>query len=108
MHCRTTAWRVLIGVIALLLFACAVDPYGKISVGDSLATVISLLGEPSNPDKELSSKEQESIKSALQKVNNRDSAYFSIWRRDVDFVYVIGFNKADKVVVKHKMLILNK
>ena len=89
--------------IALFLVACASDPYQTIAVGDSRDKVVTLLGRPSNPEKDLSRSEREAIRSALQKTNNRDSENFSIWKRDTDLFYIVGFTKKDTVAVKHRI-----
>jgi type IV pilus biogenesis protein CpaD/CtpE len=81
----TPTTRVLLSLIALFLFACATtDHCQTIAVGDTREKIIALLGNPSNPEKDLSSRERETINSALQKTNNRDSESFSIWKRDGD------------------------
>ncbi len=102
MRCTTTVRSILITTTALLLFACAADPYQKIAVGDSRETIITLLGKPGSIDKDLPPSRKELITSNLKKLNNQDSEYFSIWKIDEDMVYVIGFNKKGKVAVKHR------
>ncbi len=94
--------NILLPIIALLLFACTTDPYQTISVGDSREKVIALLGKPGSPDKDLPPTRKEFITSNLKKLDNHDSKYFSIWKSDEDLIYVIGFNKDEKVAVKHR------
>jgi hypothetical protein len=104
MRYATSAGSIQFTLVALFLFACATtDHYQTIAVGDSREKVIALLGKPSNPEKDLSRSERETIKSALQKTNNRDSEKFSIWKRDGELFYIVGFNKKDTVAVKHRI-----
>jgi len=98
-----SAGNVLFTLIALFLFACATDPYQTIAVGDSRAQVITLLGKPSSPEKDLSRSEKKTIRSTLQRTNNRDSENFSIWKRNADLFYIVGFTKRDTVAVKHRI-----
>jgi len=51
------AGNILVTFINLFLFACATDPYQTISVGDSREKVVTSLGKPSNPEKDLSRNE---------------------------------------------------
>jgi|SRR3989344_2248026 len=102
MRYTTSVRNILLPIIALLLFACATDPYQTISVGDSRDKVVALLGKPGSIDKDLPPSRRELIKSNLKKLDNHDSEYFSIWKLDEDTVYVIGFNKKQKVAVKHR------
>ncbi len=99
------AENILVTFITLFLFACATDPYQTISVGDSREKVVTSLGKPSNPEKDLSRNERETIKSALQKTNNRDSDNFAIWKRDADLFYIVGFTKNGTVAVKHRIFL---
>src|SRR4051794_39767287 len=86
--------RLLFVFLVVFLGACATsDHYQTIAVGDSRDKVFELLGSPSNPEKDLTGNERESIKSALKKTNNLDSESFSIWKRDRDLFYIVGFNK---------------
>ncbi len=101
MRYTTSVRNILLPIIALL-FACAADPYQTISVGDSREKVIALLGKPGSIDKDLPPSRKELITSNLKKLDNHDSEYFSIWKPEEDLVYVIGFNKKEKVAVKHK------
>ncbi len=102
MRCTTSLRNNILPVIALLLFACATDPYQTISVGDSREQVIALLGKPGSIDKDLPPSRKVFITSTLRKLDNKDSETFSIWKPDGDLVYVVGFNKKGQVAVKHR------
>jgi len=102
MRYTTSVRNILLPIISLFLFACATDPYQTISVGDSREKVIALLGKPGSIDKDLTPSRRELITSNLKKLDNHDSEHFSIWKPDEDLVYVIGFNKKEKVAVKHR------
>lgn len=98
--------NILLLSITLFLLSCAADPYETISVGDSREKIITLLGKPGNIDNDLSSKRKELITLNLKNLDNHDSKYFSIWKSDEDLVYVIGFNKDEKVAVKHRFVFI--
>jgi hypothetical protein len=102
MRYTTSIRNILLPIIALFLFSCATDLYQTISVGDSREKVIALLGKPGSIDKDLPPNRKELITSNLKKLDNHDSEYFSIWKLDENLVYVIGFNKKEKVAVKHR------
>lgn len=107
MKFKSLAISVLSFVIVLIL-ACDVDPYNKISVNDNRANVISILGEPVSPEKGVSDSVKANISSMLQKLDNNDSKYFSIWDRGDNLYYVIGFDNNDKVKKKHRFLMLDQ
>jgi len=65
------------------------------------------LGEPSNPV-QIPPDTKNFIANTLQKLDNKNSEYFSIWWRDLDSVYVVGFDKTDKVAVKHRFFMMNQ
>jgi hypothetical protein len=95
---------VVITVFSLLASACATtDPYASISVGDSRAKVVSLLGKPVNPAKELTAAELETISHVLRETHNNNSDSFTIWRHGNKYYYLIGFSKKDTVSVKHRL-----
>jgi hypothetical protein len=48
------------------------------------------------------------LKFTLQKPDNKNSEYFSIWWRDSDPVYVVGFDKTDNVAVKHRFFMMKQ
>jgi hypothetical protein len=108
MHYTKSIKKVLIAVLGLSLVACAASPYESIVSGDSRAKVVTLLGEPSKPDSEVPLDVKNTISSTLQKLDNKDSEYFSIWWSDSAPVYVVGFNQDDKVAVKHRFFMLNQ
>jgi 3-methyladenine DNA glycosylase AlkD len=100
---------VIITVFSLLASACATtDPYASISVGDTRAKVVSLLGKPVNPAKELTAAELETISRVLRKTHNNSSDSFTIWRHGDKYYYLIGFSKKDTVAVKHRLLNLSR
>ena len=95
----------IITVFSLLASACATtDPYASISVGDTRAKVVRLLGKPVNPAKELTAAELETISRVLRETHNNNSESFTIWRHGNKYYYLIGFGKKDTVVVKHRLL----
>ena len=103
---------ILIALLALIVsvfapFAhAATDPYLKIAEGDSRARVVSLLGRPADPHRDLTAAERKNIRSALKAIGNQDGVgvEFVIWKRSAQLYYLVGFDKGDTVVAKHRVL----
>ncbi len=92
----------VVSVFAPLAHA-ATDPYLKIAEGDSRARVVSLLGEPADPGRDLSAAERKNIRSALKAIGNKNGVEFVIWKRSSQLYYLVGFDKGDTVVAKHRV-----
>ncbi len=94
--------------VALVLLAASQnahagsDPYLTVAVGDSRERIISLFGPPANPERDLPRRRKEQIASTLNKLDNNGAESYSIWKREGEMVYVIGFNKHGKVAFKHR------
>ncbi len=98
--------------LAISVFApfahAATDPYLKIAEGDSRARVVRLLGKPADPGRDLTAAERKSIRSALKAIGNKDGVgvEFLIWKRSDRLYYLVGFDKGDTVVAKHRVFAL--
>lgn len=103
---------VLATLVAIVISFCGswahadTDPYLKIAEGDSRARVVSLLGEPVDPSRDLSAAERKNIRSALKITDNKGAVEFVIWKRSGQLFYLIGFNRSNTVATKHRLLTL--
>jgi len=105
MNYWTAAWRVPLVLALTLLSACATtSAYEKVSVGQTTDQVVAILGKPSDPGKDLAKLERRRIQWILSKTDNRGAVTFLIWKRSSRLFYLIGFNKKEMVVVKHRLL----
>ncbi len=87
--------------LALFLFGCATtDPYESVAIGDKREHVVTLLGNPSVPEKDFTPTEREMVRSTLEAMNPRGAETFSVWKKNGDRFVVVGFDKNGLVTVK--------
>lgn len=87
-------------IASAFLFGCATpDPYDKVALGDSRAHVAELLGAPSVPERDFTHNELKAVQGSLDAMKQGAESY-SVWKRQGELFYVVGFDKNGAVAVK--------
>ena len=97
--------KLVLLIISLMFLTSGVyaEPYDGFKEGDSREHVEKILGQSSDPEKDISNHVKQTISNGLKQTNNKNSVYFSIWKIDEKMYYVIGFDEKNYVAVKHRM-----
>ena len=75
------------------------DDFEKIQVGTSKAEVLELLGKPDNTGTTFRLGQYEGFEDKYRKASESGAKHYYFWYRGSDFVFTIGFDGNDRVVI---------
>ncbi len=89
--------------VLVFLFGCATaEPYEKVTVGETREQVVAVLGAPSVPEKDFTANERKVVSGTLESMDRKGAESLSVWKRDNELFYIVGFDASGVVTVKRR------
>lgn len=74
--------------------------FESISIGMTKAEVIKLMGNPESQSDEFRLGQYEGFEEEYKRARQSNAEYYFFWYGKIDYVYTVGFDKKDMVVIK--------